>query len=238
MINIFSNEQNTKEFIEKYQKKSLNNYDKESIVLSTINIDSNLINYNIENNVFNFLMSDLFLAKTFLIQNNNYGFSSLNQKLIDNIDVFNKEYIMELINHIKIPNCFLLNFFEKYIFDKNDINFFHSKKIDNFILLTTQDKIKIEKVIGTHLSFMYIKTNYEKEEKNMINNFLKERYSLFTNQQLKSIIKRNLPFYDAFDLAYIKMTYRDIFEPITIFIEKDKLLEIERIILNENLKDF
>ncbi len=238
MIKKFINENTTNKFIQEYNKKQLTNFEKQDLVSEILNIEEKFINSTIENNIFNFLTNDLFLAKEFLINFSNLGFFCLKNKLIDNIDIFSYKDILDLIFHLNLPKDFISNFFNTYELCESDINYIKSKKSPNLSKLCLKDKLKIEKKIGNHLSLMYVTKDYYIEEKPEIIKFLKERYVFFSKKELHHIFKNNLFIYDINHLVYIKSNYSEVFNRISKYIDSKKLIEVEKKYLSINLRDF
>lgn len=238
MIKYFINEESTNTFIEKYNKQNLNDYDKESIVFSILDIDEKLINLNIQDNIFKFLINDLFLAKQFLIHFSNLSLFYLQKKLIDNISIFDYKDILKLINSIDLSANYIKTFFNETELDKLDIDFVKSNKFHNLSKLSLKDKLKIENKIGHHISLMYFTKDYDIKEKNEIIEFLTNRYSLYSKKQLHHLFKNNLFIYDINHLTYLYSNFTEVFQRISKYINKDTLIEVEKEYFNINLKNF
>lgn len=238
MIKYFINEESTNTFIEKYNKQNLNDYDKESIVFSILDIDEKLINLNVQDNIFKFLINDLFLAKQFLIHFSNLGLFYLQKKLIDNISIFDNKDILKLINSIDLSANYIKIFFNETQLDELDIDFIKSNKFHNLSKLSLKDKLKIENKIGNHISLMYFTKDYDIKEKNEIIEFLTKRYSLYSKKQLHHLFKNNLFIYDINHLTYLYSNFTEVFQRISKYINKDTLIEVEKEYFNINLKNF
>ncbi len=238
MIKNFINENTTNKFIQEYNKKQLTNFEKQDLVSEILNIEEKFINSTIENNIFNFLTNDLFLAKDFLINFSNLGFFCLNNKLLDNIEMFNYKDTLDLILHLNLPKKIVSEFFNTYQLSEADIKSIKSKTFKNLAKLSLKDKLQIEEKIGNHLSLMYVTKDYYIEEKNEIIEFLKERYAFFSKKELHHIFKNNLFIYDIDHLVYIKRNYSEVFNRISKYIDSKKLIEVEKKYLAINLRDF
>lgn len=241
MIEKFINQESTQSFIKKYLSININKHDKENIVLSILNLESRLINSKIENNILEFISCDEDLVFLFLKKFNKNSFIKLYTSLLDNIPLLNKENFLDLFLNIQLPKQIIIEYFQKINLNADDLKLIHSKdKIRNLRIMNFQDKLKIEKIIGTHFSLMLFEEKEKYKEKEIILNFLNERYHLFKRKQLIYIFSFNFHLYrkNINYFCYIKENYELVFEKIKHLCSKDELIEIEKNILNKKFENF